>query len=100
MDGLEGAASNLGTIGANILLSECLMEEKLYWWQDIVVGVVRRSKVSLMGISQFPQFPLNPFQSPNHIVTHLILLTQPLLIRPTSSHINSGDMHRLCHVFQ
>jgi hypothetical protein len=45
--------------------------------------VVRRSKASLMGISRLQRFPLNPFRSPNHVATRLILLTQPLLIRPT-----------------
>jgi hypothetical protein len=83
-----------------MLLSACLTEEKLYWWQDIVVEVVRRSKASLMGISRFQQFPLNPFQSPNHITTHLIPLTQSLLIRPTLLHIHSSNACRLGHVFQ
>jgi hypothetical protein len=39
------------------------------------VAVVRRSKASLMGISWLQRFPLNPFQSPNHDTTRLILLT-------------------------
>ena len=40
-------------------------------------------KSDLMGISQSPRFPLILIQSPNHVATHLILLTQPLLIHPT-----------------
>jgi hypothetical protein len=48
-------------MGANILLLACLIEEKLYWRQDIGVEVVRRSKVSLMGISRLQWSPLNPF---------------------------------------
>jgi hypothetical protein len=83
MDGLWDSPSKEGTIGANISLSACLMEEKLYWRRDIGVGVVRRSKASLMGISWPWRSPLNPFRSPNHVATRMILLTQPLLIRPT-----------------
>jgi hypothetical protein len=98
-DGVWEPPSKGGTIGANISLLACLMEEKLYWQWAIGVGVVRRSKASLMGISRLRWFPLNPFRSPNHVTTRLILLTQPLLIRPTSLHINSGDTRHLCHVF-
>ena len=59
------------------------MEEKLYWWWDIGVVVVRRTRATWWGISQSPRVPLILTQSPNHVATRLILLTQPLLIRPT-----------------
>ena len=43
-----------------------------HWCSDC-----EKDKSDLMGISQSPQFPLILIQSPNHVVTHLILLTQP-----------------------
>jgi hypothetical protein len=52
---------------------------------------VRRSRSDLMGIIRFLWFPLIPFQSPNHITTHLILLTQPLLTHPTLPHSVRAD---------
>ena len=93
MDGLAGGVSNLGMIGANMLLSECLAEWKLNWWWDIGrVVVVRRSKVSLMGIIWFTRFPLNQIWSSNHVVTHLILLTQPSHHQPTTLHWHASSL--------
>jgi hypothetical protein len=67
--------------------------------QHIVVGVLNGREVvatlrhwsrscekvkgEFDGDQLVQRFPLNPFRSSNHIATRLILLTQPLLIRPT-----------------
>jgi hypothetical protein len=58
-DGFGAGVSNRGTMGANISLSACEVPAVKLWWQDIMLGVVRRSKASLMGISRRRRFPLN-----------------------------------------
>jgi hypothetical protein len=51
-----------------------------------------------MGISWFQRFPLNPFRSSNHVATHLILLTQPLLVRADCLATNTEYCDRCTHV--
>jgi hypothetical protein len=48
MDFAEGPSKE-GTIGANISLSACLTEEKLYWQWDIVVEVCEKVKGEFDG---------------------------------------------------
>jgi hypothetical protein len=60
--------------------------------ETLVEVVVRRSKVSLMGIIRFTRFPLNQIQSSNHITTHLILLTQPSRHQPTQLHRRASSL--------
>jgi hypothetical protein len=49
MDGLAGGLSNLGVTGANMSLSECLTEWKLYWQRDMGGSICEKVKGEFDG---------------------------------------------------